>query len=419
MRVIRGLLVILLLTLGAASIGAQDDDEGEGTDVDLTLYADIPQSRADDGAFVLGDPDAPVTVIEFADYLCPHCQDYEEVSTAFIEEYVVTGQAKFEYRFFPVVDDTLSPLLSNMSECAAEKELFWPAHTLIYDLARERAIGGDIVQVFTEALELDEEDFTTCITEADQYITDQRLGSSLGVSGTPAIRVQVGDDDPGVLVVDDRPYSSGGIPLEQLAAFVESESPEEMVTYDFSEPPLELLNEALLQDTSLVDADEDCVAPCWRGIIPGESTWEEAIETLESDDSIGELEVQTQQTLNLATFAPAEGEACCQLVSDPTGESVERIILQFAPEMTLEGVIDTQGEPQYVTGSLVDAEQGIFELYYPESSMVVLVYYDTEVGELTEDSEILGAAYLAPGFFTGIEGASLPEWAGFGEYDIQ
>src|SRR4051794_33993937 len=41
------------------------------------IYSDIPQSRTEDGAFVLGDPDAPITIIEFLDWGCPHCQAYK------------------------------------------------------------------------------------------------------------------------------------------------------------------------------------------------------------------------------------------------------------------------------------------------------------------------------------------------------
>src|SRR6188474_1184283 len=54
-------------------------------------YADIPFSRTEDGAPVLGNPDAPITIIEFADFACPFCQRYEPTMQEFIQEYVATG----------------------------------------------------------------------------------------------------------------------------------------------------------------------------------------------------------------------------------------------------------------------------------------------------------------------------------------
>jgi protein-disulfide isomerase len=56
-------------------------------------YAHIPFSHTDDGAPVLGNPDAPITIIEFADFACPYCQRYEPTMQVFIDTYVATGRA--------------------------------------------------------------------------------------------------------------------------------------------------------------------------------------------------------------------------------------------------------------------------------------------------------------------------------------
>ncbi len=80
-------------------------------------YADIPKSRTADGAFVLGNPDALVRLIEFSDFLCTSCQNYETVIQHFIEQYVLTGEAQLEYRMFPVIDPVLSSLSASLVEC--------------------------------------------------------------------------------------------------------------------------------------------------------------------------------------------------------------------------------------------------------------------------------------------------------------
>gem|GEM_PF-6126817 len=44
------------------------------------IFASLPQSRTEDGGFVVGKPEAPITIVEFVDYACPHCQTYRPVA---------------------------------------------------------------------------------------------------------------------------------------------------------------------------------------------------------------------------------------------------------------------------------------------------------------------------------------------------
>ncbi len=93
-------VVVVVAIIAIALSGAQS-----GGDVD---YASIPQFRTADGGFVLGNPDAPFTVIEFADFYCPHCQEYHPEIQKFLTNYVATGKAEFEYRIFPTAGGQLS-----------------------------------------------------------------------------------------------------------------------------------------------------------------------------------------------------------------------------------------------------------------------------------------------------------------------
>ena len=142
-------LLVALLLISAGAVFAQDDESGED------MFASVPTTRGEDGAFILGDPDAPVTVIEFADFLCPACQTYHEQMNQFVEDYVLTGEAKLEYRFFPIIDQQLSPLMSAINECAYEQDAFWTTHDVLYQLASEQAVGADIVEVTAERAGLD------------------------------------------------------------------------------------------------------------------------------------------------------------------------------------------------------------------------------------------------------------------------
>ncbi len=188
-------------------------------------YSDIPQSRTEDGAFVLGEPDAPVTIIEFADFLCPHCQDYHATVQEFISEYVVTGQARFEFRAFPVIDQRLSPLMAQLAECAATMDAgsnFWEAHDVLFDLAAESGFTALTPFLFATRTGLDYDEVLSCVDTKEQVETDAAFGQELGISGTPGLRVRFGDGDAEIISIDGTEYDRGALPIELLASVVES-----------------------------------------------------------------------------------------------------------------------------------------------------------------------------------------------------
>jgi hypothetical protein len=170
-------------------------DEGEEDDP-LGLYADVPQTRGEDGALCWAIR-MPPSLSWNSDYLCGHCQDYHETVTQFIEEYVVTGQAKFEYRLCQSSTRLLFSTMAATTECADAGRAFWPAYAVLYDLATSGELTADFPDVVASHLNLNQENMSACLDEMQtrtfQYETDYALGVELDVTGTPAIRVQVGD----------------------------------------------------------------------------------------------------------------------------------------------------------------------------------------------------------------------------------
>jgi protein-disulfide isomerase len=73
---------VLLLT-GAVGVLAQTATPeaptgaatSEAAETLSEIFARLPQTRTADGGFVVGAADAPITIVEFADYACPHCQE--------------------------------------------------------------------------------------------------------------------------------------------------------------------------------------------------------------------------------------------------------------------------------------------------------------------------------------------------------
>lgn len=182
-------------------------------------YDAIPQSRTPDGGFVLGDPDAPITIVEYADFFCPHCQNYHSTVSRFINEFVVTGMAKFEYRFLPTRSSQYSTFAAQVAECVEEQETgnFWRAFDLMFDYASGAGADENIGRYISDRLGLDYGAVLECTTTATQHQTDQRSANALEITGTPAIRVRIGDSQPQLI---GQQYTSGSVPFETLESLV-------------------------------------------------------------------------------------------------------------------------------------------------------------------------------------------------------
>lgn len=226
-------LVLVILILPASWALAQDVDEV--ADPTVTEEADAPvvvdgiaRMRTDDGGFVMGDPDAPITIVEFADFACPHCQDYRETVDQLIETYVATGQAQFEFRTFPTAGGELTVFAAQLAECADAQQpgAFWFAHDLFYDLAIEGQYDPKMGRVLAARLELDYGQMLSCVTTARQIQIDFELGEQGGVRGTPAVMVRYGDGAMSYITYEDQTYNQGGVPFEVLASVIEAAQPE-------------------------------------------------------------------------------------------------------------------------------------------------------------------------------------------------
>lgn len=149
----------------------------------------------------LGKPDAPLTVTEFSDFQCPHCQNWaRDVEPLFIAEFVETGKVRFVYRS---MGDFLGPeslLAAEALYCADDQGAFWPYHDILFanpsrrpnigDYSKKRLVG------MAEALGLDTLAFQQCLDEhryRDRAMQDQKDGLRFGVRGTPAFLFQTQD----------------------------------------------------------------------------------------------------------------------------------------------------------------------------------------------------------------------------------
>jgi len=196
------------------------------TDFDA-LLADIPQSRGADGAFLLGDPDAPITVIVFMDWACPHCQTYHnEAVIPFIESQVASGRAALEARMFPTAGGALTVSVAQAVECLVEGGAsFWSLDHALFERARSRSYNADAIRALAADAEIDFEDVMACAADADQVAIDVDFGLELGIRGTPAVMIRRGEGAPEFITLDNTTYSRGGVPLAVLTAVVAAAQP--------------------------------------------------------------------------------------------------------------------------------------------------------------------------------------------------
>ena len=183
-------------------------------------YSQIPQARQSDGGFVLGDPDAPVTIVAFEDFLCGHCQRYKVHVEKLISEYVAKGLARFEYRFTPVVDPSYSWQTAKLAECSETLRpgSFWNAHDALYEIASARQFSDNSSRIFAERMNMSYADLLECTRDANQVEKDLQLANQLGVTGTPTVFVRYGNGVP-------QPFPFGKQPnFEQLAALIDGTS---------------------------------------------------------------------------------------------------------------------------------------------------------------------------------------------------
>jgi protein-disulfide isomerase len=153
---------------------------------------------------VKGDPNAPVTIVEWSDFECPFCgRFYSDTLGQIQSEYIDTGKVKLVYRDFPLSFHANAQKSAEAAECAGEQDKFWEMHDLLF----ERGVTGGVTafKQFAAELGLDTGDFNTCLDTgamAAETAKDMADGGQAGVRGTPGFVIN------GQLVSGAQPFSN-------------------------------------------------------------------------------------------------------------------------------------------------------------------------------------------------------------------
>jgi protein-disulfide isomerase len=139
-----------------------------------------------DPSRVRGNPDAPITIVEFSDFECPFCRASEQTVKSLLSKY--GDKVKVAYRDFPLTQNhSHAQVAAEASRCANEQGKFWEYHDLLFSGPIKLDSGGLLEQA--KAVGLNETQFLSCLNTGkfkSAVDADVKAGSRARVSGTPA-----------------------------------------------------------------------------------------------------------------------------------------------------------------------------------------------------------------------------------------
>ena len=193
--VIIGVVVIAIIAGVAASLSSTP---AETVNLDMSrTHGTISTAM---GSPILGDPDAPVTIVEFGDYQCHQCYNwFHNTKPAITRDYIDTGKANLVFVDMAFLGRDSSPA-AQATYCAEDQGKYWEYHDMLYNAQEDKIDGGwantERLKAFAFSMGLDMELFESCLDSGKyskrvQYNTQQARDH--GVRGTPGFFI-VGPD---------------------------------------------------------------------------------------------------------------------------------------------------------------------------------------------------------------------------------
>lgn len=205
-----GIIVVLLILLGASimtsgfnivkpepQIIIQNNTNTSTTTppTNEQIYAKLAVVNINVGDLpILGQANAPITIISFSDYQCPYCSKFYTGSEKQIKDnFVTTGKAKMYFRDFPLEFHDKALSAATAARCAAEQGKFWEMHDALFTKQSEWSAltVSDAVKKFetyATGFGLDAAKYQACITagKETEINVDYQAGQTYGVQGTPS-----------------------------------------------------------------------------------------------------------------------------------------------------------------------------------------------------------------------------------------
>lgn len=140
---------------------------------------------------VLGDPKAPITLIEYASLTCPHCAHFSVVVLPELKKkWIDTGKVKLIYRDFPLDQTALKA--AQLAECAG-KDKYFGVIDMTFETQPKWATASDPIAELSKSLRIagmGDAEVKACLANdavANGVVADYRGGETLGVNSTPTL----------------------------------------------------------------------------------------------------------------------------------------------------------------------------------------------------------------------------------------
>ncbi len=182
----------------------------------------------DDDA-VLGDKNAPLTMIEFSDYECPFCKrHFTDVYPQIKKDYIDTGKLKMVFRDFIAIPShnplaTSEAMAANCAKEQAGDSAYYKFHNQIFTkTTSNNGLALSELPVIAKNIGLNVSTFQQCLdsnkfkAEVDKDIAD---GRAIGVSGTPTFFIGKSTNDgviDGTILVGAQPFSAFKVIIDEM-----------------------------------------------------------------------------------------------------------------------------------------------------------------------------------------------------------
>ena len=170
-----------------------------------TSQPKLPMKISADDDPIIGNPDAPITIIEFTDFQCPFCARFHTQTLPLIlEEYIEQGKVKLVVRDFPIQSIHPNAVAASVaSECANEQGKVKEMHDMLFYNQNEwnKQETVDALSLFSQyaaEIQLEQETFDSCLNSGkylEEIKNDLDDGRDYGVTGTPGFFI--GNDQIG------------------------------------------------------------------------------------------------------------------------------------------------------------------------------------------------------------------------------
>ena len=168
---------------------------------------------------VRGDPNAPVTLLEYSDFTCGYCEKFfHETFPRLLTRYIDTGKVRFVYRDFPRSPSGPALHSAMAARCAGDQNAYWPMHDRLFNSGRKFDLFT--LQEIAKDLDLDMDQFNECLEtqpHLEDIYQDRIEGGQLGVRGTPGFILFLTDTSKG----SEALFIPGAFPFEVFEEEIE------------------------------------------------------------------------------------------------------------------------------------------------------------------------------------------------------